>query len=107
MKFLRLTFTVIGFALNLARAAEQPNVVVILVDDLGFECLGANGGKSYRTPVLDRLAATSVRFTHCYAQPNCTPTRVQLMSGQSNVRNYVKFGFLDPSVTTFGHLFKS
>ena len=76
------------------------------MDDLGYECLGADGGKSYATPVLDKLAATGVRFTHCYAQPNCTPTRVQLVSGQSNVRNYVQFGYLDPAVTTFGTLFK-
>ena len=89
-----------------AADAAKPNIIVILVDDLGYECLGANGGKSYQTPVLDGLAAKGVRFTHCYAQPNCTPTRAQLMSGQSNVRNYVKFGYLDPAVTTFGNLFQ-
>jgi arylsulfatase A len=87
-------------------AESRPNVLVILVDDLGYECLGVNGGKSYQTPVLDGLAKSGVRFTHCYAQPNCTPTRVQLMSGQSNVRNYVKFGFLDPAVTTLGNYFQ-
>ena len=87
-------------------AADKPNVIVILVDDLGYECLGANGGKSYQTPVLDKLATTGVRFTHGYAQPNCTPTRVQLLSGQSNVRNYVQFGYLHPSVLTFGNFFK-
>jgi len=107
MKFFCLILVVVGVTLSCGRAADRPNVIVILVDDLGYECVGANGGKSYRTPVLDRLAATGVRFTHCFAQPNCTPTRVQLMSGQSNVRNYVKFGFLDPAVITFGQLFKS
>ncbi|HEX8912972.1 MAG TPA: sulfatase-like hydrolase/transferase [Humisphaera sp.] len=85
--------------------ARRTNVVVILVDDLGYECLGANGGKSYRTPNVDALARTGVRFEQCYAQPNCTPTRVQLMTGLSNVRNYVDFGTLDRSATTFGHLF--
>jgi arylsulfatase A len=88
------------------RAADRPNVIVILVDDLGYECVGADGGKSYQTPVLDGLASKGVRFTHAYAQPNCTPTRAQLMSGQSNVRNYVKFGYLDPAVTTFANFFK-
>lgn len=101
-----LILAALGLFSGLLRAVDRPNVIVILVDDLGYECLGANGGKSYRTPVLDRLAATGVCFTHCFAQPNCTPTRVQLMSGQSNVRNYVKFGFLDHSVTTFGNLFR-
>jgi arylsulfatase A len=94
------------FSAHAIAAAERPNVVVILIDDLGFECLGANGGKSYQTPVLDGLAAKGMRFTHCYAQPNCTPTRAQLLSGQSNVRNYVKFGYLDPAVTTFANFFK-
>lgn len=84
---------------------SQPNVIVILADDLGYECIGANGGKSYRTPHLDRLAREGVRFEHCYAQPNCTPTRTQLMTGLSNVRNYVSFGELEKSQTTFGHIF--
>ncbi|QOV90579.1 sulfatase-like hydrolase/transferase [Humisphaera borealis] len=83
-----------------------PNIIVILADDLGYECIGANGGKSYQTPHLDRIASTGVRFEHCYAQPNCTPTRVQMMTGMSNVRNYVDFGSLEKSQTTFGHLFR-
>ncbi|MEP0842556.1 MAG: sulfatase-like hydrolase/transferase [Phycisphaerae bacterium] len=95
---------------NLARseppAAGRPNVVLIMADDLGYECIGANGGTSYRTPVLDRLAAGGMRFEHCYVQPLCTPTRVQLMTGVYNVRNYVNFGNIDPSVTTFAHLLK-
>ena len=87
-------------------AAPKPNVILILVDDLGFETIRANGGESYRTPAVDRLAATGVRFTHCYAQPLCTPTRVQLMTGQSNVRNYINFGNMDPTLTTFGNHFQ-
>ena len=64
--------------------ARKPNLILILADDLGYECIGADGGTSYRTPVLDKLAATGMRFTHCYAQPLCTPTRVQLMTGFYN-----------------------
>jgi len=85
----------------------KPNIVLILADDLGYECIGANGGKSYQTPNLDRIASTGVRFEQCYAQPNCTPTRVQMMTGMSNVRNYVEFGSLEKSQTTFGHLFRN
>ena len=44
---------------------------------------------------MSRLAREGVRFEHCYAQPNCTPTRVQLLTGMSNVRNYVDFGTLE------------
>jgi arylsulfatase A len=89
-----------------ALAAGQPNVVVILVDDLGYECLGVNGSKSYRTPNIDRMAGEGVRFRHCYAQPNCTPTRAQLMTGLSNVRNYVSFGNLEKSQVTFANLLR-
>lgn len=90
-----------GFA-----AAPKPNVILIMADDLGYETIRANGGESYQTPALDRLAATGVRFTHCYAQPLCTPTRVQLMTGQYNVRNYINFGTMDPALTTFGNHFQ-
>ncbi|MSU23159.1 MAG: arylsulfatase [Opitutus sp.] len=87
-------------------ATTKPNVILILADDLGYETIGANGGTSYPTPVLDRLAATGVRFSQCYAQPLCTPTRVQLLTGQSNVRNYINFGTMDPTLTTFGNHFQ-
>ncbi len=87
-------------------AAARPNVIVILADDFGYECVGANGGTSYRTPALDRLAATGTRFEHAYAQPLCTPTRLQLMTGLYNVRNYTRFGEMDPKSVTFGTLFK-
>jgi len=46
-----------------ADGANRPNVVLILADDLGYETIGANGGTSYRTPVLDRLAQAGARFT--------------------------------------------
>jgi transposase len=63
-------------------------------------------GVPFASWTLDRLAATGVRFTHCFVQPLCTPTRVQLMTGKYNVRNYVNFGQMDPEAVTFGNLFK-
>ena len=90
-----------------AAESSRPNVILIMADDFGFECLTANGGQSYQTPHLDALAATGVRFDHCYVQPLCTPTRVQLMTGRYNVRNYLNFGTLVRSQTTFGQLFKA
>ncbi|MGH7378167.1 MAG: sulfatase-like hydrolase/transferase, partial [Candidatus Methylomirabilales bacterium] len=80
---------------------SRPNLIVILADDFGYECVGANGGSSYRTPHLDRLAREGMRFEHCFAQPLCTPTRVQLLTGLYNQRNYVRFGHLDPGEATF------
>jgi arylsulfatase A len=87
----------------LAASPPKPNIVLILADDLGYECLNCYGGTSYKTPHLDRLASRGVRFTHAYAQPLCTPTRVQLMTGQYNFRNWKAFGILDPKQKTFGH----
>ena len=87
--------------------AKRPNVVLIMADDMGFECVGSNGGDTYNTPVLDQLAASGMRFEHCHSQPICTPTRVQIMTGVYNNRNYVRFGVLDTKQKTFGNLFKT
>ncbi|MEO7515071.1 MAG: sulfatase-like hydrolase/transferase [Verrucomicrobiota bacterium] len=86
--------------------SSQPNIVVILADDLGYETIGAYGGQSYATPRLDALAASGIRFRHAHAQPLCTPTRVQMMTGKYNVRNYDVFGILAPGQMTFGNLFR-
>lgn len=84
----------------------RPNVILIMADDMGYETININGGNSYRTPNLDRMALNGMRFNHCYSQPICTPSRVKIMTGISNVRNYVEFGMLDTSQTTFGNLFE-
>jgi len=86
--------------------AKKPNIILIMADDLGFETLGSYGGVSYKTPNLDRMAQTGIRFDHCYSQPLCTPSRVQIMTGIYNVRNYVKFGHLDRGQRTFANLLK-
>lgn len=83
--------------------AGRPNIVLIMADDLGVEGLNCYGGTSYRTPRLDRLAAEGMRFTQAYAQPLCTNTRVQLMTGLYNNRNWLYFGCLDPKAKTIGH----
>jgi len=88
------------------KVARRPNIVLIMADDLGYECVGADGGTSYKTKVIDKLAAEGIRFEHCYSQPLCTPTRVQLMTGIYNVRNYTKFGELARGEVTFAKLLK-
>ena len=83
---------------------RPPNIILIMADDIGIEGLGCYGGTSYNTPNLDSLAQNGLRFTHAYAQPLCTPTRVQLMTGKYNHRNWLYFGVLDPAEKTIGHL---
>lgn len=87
--------------------ARQPNIILILADDLGYETLRCDGGESYHTPNLDKLAATGVRFDRCNVQPLCTPTRLQLMTGQYNVRNYIAWATIDPKSTTFATLLRN
>lgn len=85
---------------------SKTNVILIMADDLGYECLGSNGGLSYKTPNLDRLANDGLRFTNCYSQPLCSPSRVKIMTGLRNFRNYEHFGYLNPDQKTFGTLMK-
>lgn len=65
-----------------ARAADKPNVLLIMADDVGVDALGCYGGESYKTPRLDALANEGTRFTHCYSMPVCHPTRITLMTGR-------------------------
>jgi arylsulfatase A-like enzyme len=79
---------------------------LILADDQGYETIGANGGTSYKTPNIDRLAANGMRFENAYAHPLCTPSRVALMTGRYNFRNYTSFGELQLSEKTFGNVLR-
>lgn len=66
-----------------AVAANKPNIIFILADDLGYTDVASYGSKYYETPNIDRLARQGMKFTDGYtAAPNCQPTRAALMSGQ-------------------------
>ena len=80
-----------GFHLN---AAERPNVIIILVDDMGFSDIGAYGGE-IKTPHIDSLAQGGVRFSQFYNASRCCPTRASLMTG------------LHPHLTGIGHMTNS
>ncbi len=85
--------------------AGRPNIVLIMADDIGYECFGSYGSTQYKTPNIDRMAAEGMRFTHCYSQPLCTPSRVKIMTGVSNVRNYSCFSVLNRDQRTIGQYF--
>ena len=63
-----------------AAAAERPNLLLILADDLGWSDLGCYGGE-IRTPALDALAADGVRFTQFYNSSRCCPSRASILTG--------------------------
>ncbi|MCP5518759.1 MAG: sulfatase [Verrucomicrobiales bacterium] len=104
MRFLR---TLVGAAGGLGLtllAADRPNVVFILADDLGYADVGFQGCRDIPTPQLDALAAAGVRFTSGYAgHPFCSPTRASFMTGRYQHR----FGYenniaFDPQNTLMG-----
>lgn len=97
-------------------AASRPNIIFILADDLGIECPSTYGGRSYRTPSIDRLAAEGMKFTHCFSNPLCSPSRAQLLTGRYPLHNGIRRviwdakqhrEFLDPEQeTSFANLLK-
>ncbi|MEE3060283.1 MAG: sulfatase-like hydrolase/transferase [Verrucomicrobiota bacterium] len=102
-----LPFILLLFGVPTSHAEERPNVILIMADDMGYEALSSNGSESCKSPNLDKLAKRGVRFTNCFSNPICTPSRAKIMTGQYNVRNYVKFGMLDRGQTTFAHQLKA
>ncbi len=90
---------------------RPPNIVVILVDDLGYGDLSSYGAKDLQSPHIDRLAAEGMRFDNFYANcPVCSPTRAALLTGRYQelvgvpgvIRTHAdnSWGFLDPAAVT-------
>jgi arylsulfatase A-like enzyme len=67
---------------SLTSAATQPNIVFLLIDDLGYADCGFNGGKQIKTPNIDRLAKSGAIIENHYVQPVCSPTRSTLLTGR-------------------------
>jgi arylsulfatase A-like enzyme len=88
---IRLLTVLVLLAAGLTAAERRPNVIVVLVDDMGWANLGCYGGP-VETPVLDRLAADGVRFTQFYSYARCCPSRAALLTG------------LHPHETGLGHM---
>lgn len=74
-----------------AAEAERPNLVLIVIDDLGYGDLGCSGHLAHKTPHIDRLAATGLRFTDFHTNgAMCSPTRIALLTGQYQQRSGVE-----------------
>jgi hypothetical protein len=73
----------------LACAAPKPDIVFLLIDDLGYADCGFNGGKQIHTPTIDRLAKAGTVLEHHYVQPVCSPTRSTLLTGRYPTRTGV------------------
>lgn len=83
MKTLIKLFVAAFVSSQCAIAANRPNVVFILVDDMGWKDLGTYGSSFYETPNIDKLAARGMKFTDAYAScPVCSPSRASIMTGQ-------------------------
>ena len=78
-----------------ALAADQPNVVILVADDLGYADPGFRGSE-IETPSLDRLAAEGMDLQRFYTAPICSPTRAALMTGRDPIRLGVAYGVLLP-----------
>lgn len=83
------------------------NVILIVGDDIGYEIPTCDGGQSYSTPHLDSLAENGMRFTECYSSPLCSPSRISLLTGKYNFRNYYNWGVLNTNQLTLGNLFQN
>ncbi len=107
---LLLAFTLLATRspVTAAEESQRPNVLLILVDDLGYRDLGCYGADDIRTPNIDRLVGRGMRFTNFYANcPVCSPTRASLLTGcfpdavgvPGVIRTHRKnsWGFLSPS----------
>ena len=78
-----------------AGAAQRPNVIIMVADDLGWADVGFHGG-DIDTPSLDRLAAEGVELSRFYTTPICSPTRAALMTGRNPIRLGIAYGVILP-----------
>ena len=109
---------VFGLTESITKASQQPNMLVILVDDLGYGDLSSYGAKDLKTPHIDSLMDAGMRFDRFYANcPVCSPTRAALLSGRypdvvgvpGVIRTYKQdnLGYLDPNAILLSDQLKS
>ena len=83
-------------AVGASAQPAKPNVVLIVMDDVGYGDYGAYGAPDIKTPNIDRLARDGVRFTDFYAAPSCSPTRAALLTGRYQQRVAIEIPLPSP-----------
>jgi arylsulfatase len=97
-------------AFRATNGGKSPNIIYILIDDIGFGDLGIpelNAVRGYETPAINKFSDEGMRFVRMYTEPSCTPTRVAFMTGRQPYRNGMAdtavdisgFGLADKEVT--------
>lgn len=89
---------------NINAISAKPNIIFILADDLGIGDVSAYGSDNNKTPIIDRLAALGIRFTHGYTAPLCGPSRARILTGRYAFRtgavNQDRVGQIKPADET-------
>ena len=84
---LALFVLVLGSTTIDLRAADKPNIIILLTDDQGWGMTGLNSDGAIKTPHLDKMAQAGIHFSQFYAAyPNCAPTRASLLTGRHPLR---------------------
>jgi len=87
MKTPKIIATIVALMISFSIAAQQPNIVFIMTDDVGYGDIGSYGAPDIKTPNIDQLAKDGVKFTDFYANgPVCTPTRAGFITGRYQQR---------------------
>ena len=85
-----MTCILLAISCKVIAQEEKPNIILIFADDLGIEALKPYGGHSTSTPNIDMLAEEGMLFTHCFANPACSPSRAEIMTGTYPSDNGIK-----------------
>lgn len=78
---------ILGCSIAAWAGAEQPNIIFVLLDDLGKEWISCYGAEDIETPRIDELAESGMKFNNAYSMPQCTPSRACFLTGQYPYRN--------------------
>lgn len=83
---------------------DQPNIILIIGDDVGYDIPTFFGGRSYSTPNLDYMAANGMTFTQFHNQPDGFPSRLQILTGKYNYRNFIRWGYIPVEDKVVGNM---